>query len=308
MIKRNLLYRSLHFPKGPNRLTLAAGALMRILISTASIYLLFSIFIGPVPGFAQEDNTGTNPANFTYDFRIIAEMAELDDPGGSSLTTTFEYRWPLGRDVANLRGEESGSTFYDMGKKFGARLRMKYKDLNIDTPGAAPFDNSNVSGIGDLDARVLWMAYASRKVIIVPGLEAFFNTATNDVLGSGKTTLGPVVFAVFPGILGGSSLFAPGYQYVFDIAGDSDRADISRSQIDLYFVWMLAKGKNWLIVDPQIILDHENSKEMATIEAEWGFMIVPKSGISGYMRPGAGIGDDKPYSWNFETGIKFVWR
>ena len=295
-------------PKPPHGSIRQTGSMMHVVARVASTCLLILLVMGPTPALAQEDNTGTNPANFTYDFRIIAEMAELDDPGGSSLTTTFEYRWPLGRDVANLRGEEGGSTFYDMGKKFGARLRMKYKNLNIDTPGAAPFENSNVSGIGDLDARVLWMAYASRKVIIVPGLEAFFNTATNDALGSGKTSLGPVVFAVFPGILGGSSLFAPAYQYVFDIAGDNDRADISRSQIDLYFVWLLAKGKNWLIVDPQIILDHKNSKEMATIEAEWGFMIVPKSGISGYMRPGTSIGDEKPYSWNFETGIKFVWR
>ncbi len=106
------------------------------------------------------------------------------------------------------------------------------------------------------------MAYASKKLIVVPGLEVFFDTASNDALGSGKTSLGPVIFAVFPGILGGSSLFAPGYQYIFDIAGDDSRSNISRSQIDLYFVWLLSKGKNWLIVDPQIILDHENSKEL----------------------------------------------
>jgi outer membrane protein assembly factor BamA len=217
--------------------------------------LLLLVLTGPTPGFAQKDtqkdNTGTNPANFTYDFRLIAEMAELDDPGGSALTTTFEFRWPLGRDVANLRGDESGSLFYDMGKKFGARIRARYKNLSVDTPGVAPFGASEVSGIGDFDARVLYMAYASKKLIVVPGLEAFFDTASNDALGSGKTSLGPVIFAVFPGILGGSSLFAPGYQYIFDIAGDDSRSDISRSQIDLYFVWLLSKGKNWLIVDPQ---------------------------------------------------------
>jgi hypothetical protein len=280
--------------------------------------LLLLFLASPTQALAQKDNTGTNPANFTYDFRLYTEMAQFKNNGGSLLTTTAEFRWPLGRDVANLLGQEGGkeggkeggekggSLFYDMGKKFGARFRARYQNLSVDTPGAVPFGTSDVSGIGDFDARILYLAYASKNLILVPGLEAFFDTASNDALGAGTTRLGPVVFAVFPGVLGGRSLFAPGYQYVFDISGDGP--DVSRSQIDFYFVWLLAKGKNWLIVDPQIVLDHENSKEAATIEAEWGFMIAPKSGISGWLRPGAGIGTDRPYSWNFEVGLKFVWR
>ena len=63
-----------------------------------------------------------------------------------------------------------------------------------------------------------------------------------------------------------------------------------------------------LAVDPQIVLDHENSVELGTFEAEWGFMIAPSAGMSGYLRPGIGIGADKPYSWNVEAAVKFVWR
>ena len=231
--------------------------------------LLLLVLSTPTPGLAQDDNTGTNPVNFTYDARFIIEMAEFKEGGGSLVTNTFELRWPLGRDVANLRGAQAGSLFYDMGTKVGMRFRARYQNLSVDTPGAAPFDTSEVSGIGDIDARALYLAYTSAKLIIATGLEAFFDTASNDALGSGKTSLGPQVFTVFPGILGGRSLFAPGYQYVFDIAGDDANPDISRSQIDLYFVWLLAKGKNWLIVDPQVILDHETDKELGTVEAEW---------------------------------------
>ncbi len=43
-------------------------------------------------------------------------------------------------------------------------------------------------------------------------------------------------------------------------------------------------------------------------EVEWGTMITPLPGASVYLRPGIGFGDDKPYSWNFEAGLKFVWR
>ena len=270
--------------------------------------LLLLVLFGPTPGLAQEDNTGTNPVNFTYEARFIAEVAQFDEGGGSLVTNTFELRWPLGRNLANLQGAQGGSLFYDMGTKFGARFRARHLNLSVDTPGAAPFNTSEVSGIGDFDARVLYLAHVSRKLIVATGLEAFFDTASNDALGSSKTSLGPQVFTVFPGILGGRSLFAPGYQYVFDVGGDSSLPDVGRSQIDFYFVWLLANGKYWLIVDPQVVLDHENSKELGTVEAEWGFMIAPSVGASTYLRPGIGIGADKPYSWNLEVGLKFVWR
>ena len=76
-----------------------------------------------------------------------------------------------------------------------------------------------------------------KKGALAFGLEATFNTATHPMIGTGKTTLGPQAFLVFfqPfGIKG--SILAPAYQYVFDIAGDDDRADISRSAIDIFFV------------------------------------------------------------------------
>ncbi len=297
---------SFALPNQTSRAAGGAGLVKSIMTRTVHTCLLFLVLSAPTSVLAQNDNTGTNPASFTYDVRFYSEMADLDDPGGSLLTNNFELRWPLGRNVANLRGDESGSLFRDMGKKFGARIRMRYKSLSLDNPGAGAFGSSEVSGISDFDARVLFMAYASKNLIIIPGLEATFNTATNSALGSGKTLLQPQIFAVIPAILGGTSLFAPGYQYVFDITGDGP--DVRRSQIDLYFVWLLAKGKYWLIVDPQIILDHETKKEPALIEVEWGFMIAPAAGISTYVRPGVGIGSDKPYSWNFEAGLKFVWR
>jgi hypothetical protein len=286
---------------------------MKILkLLAAGLITLFCVQLvslaGPAAAVAQEaqeqdkDNTGTNPVNFTYDFRFITEMQGLRDDGGSLLKNTVEFRAPLGQDLANLKGGEGG-WYSNLGNRFSLRFRGYYQSLSVGNPSEA-----QVSGIGDFDARLLAIAYASPKFILAPGLEAFFNTASDDALGSGKNALAPVVFAVFPGLLGKGSLFAPGYQYVFDVGGDDSRGGISRSQIDIYFVWVLAQGKNWLLLDPQIILDHKNDKQFMTIDAEWGFMIVPKSGISGYLRPGIGVGADRPYSWNLEFALKFIWR
>jgi len=272
-------------------------------ITITLVALLAAAVAGPIQ--AQQDNTGTNPVNFTYDFRLFTEMASLPDGDNSLVTNTVEFRWPFGRDVANLKGVGAGNPFHDMGTRWGARFRARTSNLSIDTPVPGNFD---VSGIGDFDARLLYLPYVGSKTIIAAGLEVFFDTASNDALGSGKTSLGPTLIGVFPGLLGEKSLFAPAYQYVFDVAGADDRADISRSQLDLYFVWTLAGSKNWLIVDPQVIIDHENDRTPALVETEWGFMIAPSVGISGWVRPGFGIGSDKPYDWNLEAGVKFVWR
>jgi len=124
--------------------------------------------------------------------------------------------------------------------------------MNISTTDASgTVTNTNINGIVDLDARILMLAYGSKRLLIAPGIEATFNTATNNGMGFGKTVLAPMVFFGFPGILGKGNLFVPGYQYLFSVGGDENRPDVSRSQIDLYFVWLLPKGGNWLIVNPQ---------------------------------------------------------
>ena len=65
---------------------------------------------------------------------------------------------------------------------------------------------------------------------------------------------------------------------------------------------------NWITINPQFILDHENDANVMTVDAEWGFMIVPKSGISGYVRPGIAAGSARPYDYNLEFALKFIWR
>ena len=58
----------------PRRSTGVAGSMKRIAARTACTWLLLLVLTGPSPGLAQQDSTGTNPANFTYDFRLITEL------------------------------------------------------------------------------------------------------------------------------------------------------------------------------------------------------------------------------------------
>jgi len=281
------------------------------MVSNALIVLILLVLAVPAMGLAQDekDNTGTNPINFTYDYRLYTEMAELYEPNGSAITNTFEFRWPIGRDLAELKGKESGDRIWNMGKEWAGRLKIRYKNVSIDNP-ESEFGTMEVSGIGDMDARIMWIPYATSKWGVAPGFEAFFNTASNPALGNGVNIMAPTLFFGFFGVLGTkASIFAPGYQYWFDVGGDDDSPKISRSVFDIYMVWILGKGRNWVIVNPQIIVDHKKDVAPWLADFEWGFMIARSVGASGWIRPGVGIGGGhRPFKWNIEAGLKFVWR
>lgn len=233
-----------------------------------------------------KDDTGTNPILFTNDFRIYTELQELDvDGDNSGLVQTFEYRWPV--------GEQSQ-----------VRTRLRGVSRSFDMEGDGSSDTT--SGIGDFDVRFLTIPFSGDGWAIATGLEAFIDTASDDLLGDGKTSLGPQIFAVKfnPGL--GMALFAPAYQYVFDVAGDDDRADVDKSQIDLFALWTAKDKSWWVLFDPQIVLDHESDLEFGQVELEFGQMMF--GGLSSYIRPGFGVGGDRPVEWNLELGFKVIWR
>jgi len=271
-----------------------------------SLFLLFAIaataFAQEEPAPKKKDNTGTNPINFTYDYRLYYEMQQFKDDGGSQNRTIMEFRAPLGRDLSNVLGKDESAAMSNWGSRMQLRFRTYYNTLNLNHPDGT---NTTTSGIGDFDARFMAIAFVNKKWGIAPGVEAFFNTASNDALGSGSNILAPMLFLGFFNALGKRSIFAPGYQYQFNVDGNT----VSRSILDLYFVWILAKGKNWVIINPQPVWDHINDVFLGQVDVEWGFMIVPKSGISGYIRPGFGFGGEhRPFNYNLEACIKFVWR
>jgi len=272
-------------------------------MKNVTFLLIAVLLLATSTTFAQEkkkDNSGTNPVNFTYDYRLYTEMQHLANDAGSQIRGIMEFRAPLGRDMANVLGKEAGF-WRDLGSQFAIRMRAYYNTRSlIDTTGSY----NTVSGIGDFDARFLWLAHATNKFALAPGLEAFFNTSSPDILGGGSTVLAPTLFFGFFNLLGNRSIFAPGFQYQFDVDGNT----VSRTILDLYFVWILSAGKNWVIFNPQIIFDHHNSTELALIDLEWGFMIYPQAGLSGYIRPGIGVGPHRSYNYNLEFAVKFVWR
>ena len=241
------------------------------------------------------DKTGTNPINFTFDARLYNEYQWLNTAGdGWQNLTTFEFRVP----------------FADGKWQFRTRLRSAALEADFNDDG---IDDVDEWGFGDMDFRILTVPYLNirKKMAIATGFEIFLPTASEDPLGANALSLGPQVFAVFFKPFGGFfDLIAPAYQHKFSVYEESGVNNVHQGLIDLFLLKTFGNKKQWALIDPQIILDYENEREFVLVDAEVGTMlddILGTKGHSAYVRPSAGIGQDRPYDFSLEAGYKIVW-
>ena len=283
---------------------------MKIEMKSMMMVLAVFLAVGMVPmgAFSQEvksaedvkaafkkDSTGTNPMNFTYDARIYNEYQWLNTAGdGSRNITTLEFRAPLGEGKWQFRGKIRGESI-------GA------DDNNNGS------DDRDGSGFGDTDLRFMTVPYINmeKRIAMAPGVEFMLPTATDPDLGSGAFTVAPFVFFGYFNPIGKGSIFVPGYQHMISLDEDPGRNKVNRGLIDMFLVKTFANNQYWAYVDPQIILDYENSKEFMQLELQGGMMLDKLFGVKGHsvwIMPSFGIGSDRPYDTSLEVGYKYVWR
>ena len=268
-------------------------------VAVAFLVILTIVLASPDVAQAQEqdqesdtnDKTGTNPINFQRDLRFYNEYSWLNVPGdGDQNVSTLEFRTPFA------------------GGKWQWRVRARYNSLSADLNDDG-IDEIDESGLGDIDMRFLTILSLNpeTKTAWAAGLEVFLNTASEDALGAGTTSLGPQIFWVkfLP-----RGLFAPGLQYKFSIDESSGRSETDQILIDLNYLRMGLDKQSWFFTDPQIVIDNENNKEFAIVDLEWGWMMTKwkpdMKGHSFYIRPSFGLGADRPTDYSVEIGYKFV--
>lgn len=180
-------------------------------------------------------------------------------------------------------------------------LRLKAPLAYTDAAGDDEF------GLGDMLLRYNWLAHVDSKQGVLLAAELTADSATEDALGRGKWIIGPsLTYAMF---LSRSVIFAPAYQHNISFAGEESRKDVNESVIDLYMVFTAGDKKSWLIVDPTLVIDWETEQNTPfSIEAEYGRNVGTLWGgaLNVFMRPGMGIGQDRPYDWNIEVGFTVV--
>jgi len=193
--------------------------------------------------------------------RIYNEYLWLNTDGdGNQNLTTLEYRTPFA------------------GGKWQLRVRAPYNMTKADFNGDG-IDDIDDGGLGDINFRLMTVPYLKGANAIALAMEVFLNTASEDSLGAGTTSLAPVVFygQFFRGGFGPwkkGGLFAPGLQYKFSIDEDEGRADTEQVIIDINFLLKSEDGQTWFFSKPQIVFDRENDAEFAIIDIEFGWMMT----------------------------------
>ena len=153
-----------------------------MMLLAASLWVLPSIGQESPEGLAKSaatnknDKSGTNPINFQRDLRIYNEYLWLNTAGdGNQNLTTLEFRTPFA------------------GGKWQFRTRIPYNAVTADVNGDG-MDDIDDSGLGDINFRLLTVPYFEGANAFAYALEVFLDTASEDSLGAGTTSLAPVVF------------------------------------------------------------------------------------------------------------------
>ncbi len=145
-------------------------------------------------------------------------------------------------------------------------------------PVAVDFDKQ--FELGDI---VLWNAFATNEMARPPnitgfGVTAMLDTATDDVFGTGKYSVGPMALAFHIGPPGGWILGTV-VQHWWDVAGDDDRNDVNLTNIQYVAFYRLNAETNIGFGSPNITVNWEaDSGQQWTVPVGLGVNTTTKIG------------------------------
>ena len=255
----------------------------------------------PSPAAAQ-DKSGTNPLVLRYTLQIFNEYYNLPGEGLYNNITKFRFVVPFAKKRASIKVDlPFNTTNTSIGFLTGGT------EGPLGRPPIGVVAGNTKFGFGDLNLKFTYVPYFNRKLKLglVTSVEFNFDTASRPVLGSGKNTIAPTLVVVtFPAK---NTIFAPTYKQTNSYSGNANRGNINQGAFDFYFVRMFAKGRRFINLDPQLILNYETGNVSSAVETTFGFVVSQQQGITYYATPGFPIGGNRPYDLTFKTGVKKIW-
>ncbi len=197
-----------------------------------------------------------------------------------------------------------------------ARVDVPFREnwlFRVDTPVHTWLDPnrpglSSAQGVGDLTAILGWRAYNTPEYAFFIGAASTYPTASDNLLGTGKYTAGPIM-ATGRFLPRWESFLFGVFQHLVSVGGDPSRADISLTQANLQINTIWAEHW-WTIVQGTWRVNWEQkTKSSMTAELELGRNVIGRWGV--YVRPGVGIwGTNVPgtYDWNIEVGTRYMFK
>lgn len=228
----------------------------------------------PVP--STDDKTATNPLNLQPIVAVSNHFASLAD---ARFVDTVVYRYA-----------------------------MPFLHRRLSAGVELPLVASNITGrtevaFGDLGARAVWIPWLADRRGVLSGVEATWNTATNDALGIGRHTLTPFVQVVF--LPSARMILAPRYEQRVSAGGNEDRLDVNEAVLALYTVWLLSPTA-WIGMEPEVVFDFDRERTNGSVAVEYGRLMF--SGLGTFVRARLGLGHRgaKPFDWAVEFGFRIV--
>lgn len=227
-------------------------------------------------GIAENVASGTSPTDFTSRVRIRTGYFGLDE-GAWLLSTRLSGTYAPRPDVA---------------------LRLQVPVLYLDPDG-----RDSEFGISDISTRVLVRVWNRRRVATFAGLELFFPTASDPILGTEQYSVAALAAAVVQ--LAERVFFVPVYQQFISYAGDDDRAEfnILRFRPMLIATW---EHRIYTLLDPGFYWDLEDElplKDTMTVGVEVGKRVGRRMTFSG--KPSIKVYGTEDFEWAFELGATY---
>jgi hypothetical protein len=230
---------------------------------------------------AKKDiDNGTDPTRFSTSAALIYEYNDLAN-GLARQAPRLEVIMPLG-------------------KQRHYNVRVTVPVVSNDVAG-----NDNFA-LGDVAVRMSHVFGVTRHRGMVVHGEMLFNTAKRDELGTGKDVFkGTFIYAHFRP---NGSIFAPALVHSLDVAGDRDRADVSITTIDFYYVPKLKDPRNYITWDPALNFDWANNKDYVSLAVTFGRVVGEAFGGHAqlYIKPSLLAGSERPGDWSIEVGFKVL--
>lgn len=178
------------------------------------------------------------------------------------------------------------SGYYDQYAIRAARVFGNSWHLRLDVPLANTNVPQSTFGLADIGLRLMHSTPVSGQIYTSYGAELIFPTATDPVLGGGKWLAHPEVAAIYffgtPSEVKGSATL--GFGYLFDYAGQSDRAHVSQFRIAPNVDYW---GNKWYIgYYATWTYDIKNKIFDLPLDIEAGYTFVPKWTLAAeYIQP-----------------------
>ena len=174
-------------------------------------------------------------------------------------------------------------------------------------PDQSSEDANNITGLGDINYTVWFSPPPKSKMTIGFGLVSIWPTASKDMLGDGKFSIGPSFVLVYPQTHG---LIAAVISNWFSVGGDENRSDVNT----FYFQYILTRflQKKWYITSAPINLANweAESGQKWTVPLGGGFgkmfnigklpMDLSTQAFYNVVRP------DGAADWQWRVQLKFI--